>query len=234
MRRPAVLLVTTALAATAALAACSSADGSQTTQGTAQETTGTASGTSASATASNTTTGTPSKTSTGSPTKTTPTTKATSTALPQATTLPTAYTDVRKSVKDAELGQTVTVNKIARNLPWPKGYSASAEAYELVGVEMTWTPSTDYTMPIRQQDFVVTSGTATKNKHDTLIDGTLRATVWSLLPAEVSTGNPVTGWMVFRVDPRGAKTLGLDYTRPAAEAGSTDFASKTVSIPLVG
>lgn len=223
MRRPAVLLVTTALAASAALAACTSSDGSQTTQGTA----GTASGpsTSTSATASRTTT---------APPKTTTSAKATATALPQATTLPTAYTDVKKSVKDSDLGQTVTVNKIARNLPWPKGYSASAEAYELVGVEMTWTPSTDYTMPIRQQDFVVTSGTATKNKHDTLIDGTLRATVWSLLPAEVSTGNPVTGWMVFRVDPRGTKTLGLDYTRPAAGVGSTDFPSKTVSIPLVG
>lgn len=150
--------------------------------------------------------------------------------------LPTAFTDVNQTVKDPDLGQTVTVKRIARDLPWPAGYKASAAAYELVAVEMTWTPSTTYTIPITPRDFAVTSGGPTPNLPDTVVDETLKAGGWALLPGEVRTGNAATGWLVFKVDPRGAATLGLDYTRPASDVQGTsaDFAAKTFSVKLVG
>ena len=92
------------------------------------------------------------ETSTSSTTTATPTT-STATGGSTPTAVPTTFTDVNQTINDPDLKYSITVKKIARALPWPAGYRASAQAYELVGVEMTWTPSKDYTIPIRKQDF---------------------------------------------------------------------------------
>ncbi len=155
---------------------------------------------------------------------------------PVATALPTALTDVNQSINDPDLSQSVAVSRIARQLPWPAGYSASAQAYELVAVEMTWTPSKTYTIPISQQDFTINTGGALPNTPDNLVDGVLKAGGWALLPGSVSTGDAVSGWMVFKVDPKAAPKLVLDYTRPASmvSESSQTFSGRTFSITLVG
>ncbi len=150
--------------------------------------------------------------------------------------LPTVFTDVNQSISDPELGQSIAVRRIARQLPWPAGYNASAQAYELVAVEMTWTPSKTYTIPVSKQDFTVNTGTALANTPDNLVDGALTAGGWTLLPDSVSTGDAVTGWMVFKVDPRAAPKLVLDYKRPAStvSGGSQTFTDRAFSVSLVG
>ncbi len=94
-----------------------------------------------------------------SSTTTSATTSAPTSASPTAadvpTAIPTTFADVNQTITDPDLKDSITVKRVARAMPWPAGYKASAQAYELVGVEMTWTPSKDYTIPIRWQDFAI-------------------------------------------------------------------------------
>ncbi len=175
-------------------------------------------------------------TTTPDPTTTPSGTTASSPSTAAATALPTAFTDVNQTIIDPELGQSTAVRRIARQLPWPAGYNASAQAYELVAVEMTWTPSKTYTIPVSKQDFTINTGSTLANAPDNLVDGALTTGGWALLPDSVSTGDAVTGWMVFKVDPRAAPKLVLDYKRPASKVSgsSQTFAERTFSITLEG
>jgi hypothetical protein len=174
--------------------------------------------------------------STASTSGTAPSTSTTATADPAPTAVPTAFTDINQTIDDGDLKDAVTVKRIARQLPWPVGYKASAQAYELVAVEMTWTPSKSFTIPIRRQDFSINTGSQFPNQPDTVADATLKAATWNLLPDQVATGDAVTGWVVFKVDPRNTPSMALDYARPATQVsgGGTSFPAKTFSIRLVG
>ena len=162
------------------------------------------------------------------------TTSATAEALPTA--FPTEFVALNQTINDPDLKDSIAVKRLARNLPWPAGYKASAQAYELVGVEMTWTPSKDYTIPIRKQDFAINTGSQFPNTVEPLVNDAAKAAGWALLPDQIDKGDPVTGWLIFKVDPRNAPKLTLDYTRPAVQvSGSrTSFPAKTFSVPLVG
>jgi len=175
------------------------------------------------------------ETSTSSTTTATPTT-STASAASTPTAVPTTFTDVNQTINDPDLKYSITVKKIARSLPWPAGYRASAQAYELVGVEMTWTPSKDYTIPIRKQDFSINTGSQFPNTVDPIVNETVKAAGWTLLPDQVDKGDAVTGWLVFKVDPRDAPKMVLDYMRPAVQvSGSrTSFPAKTFSVGMVG
>jgi hypothetical protein len=181
--------------------------------------------------------GTASDTSATSATSAAPTTSATAGAPPTdvATAFPTTFLDVNQTINDPDLKDSITVKRLARALPWPAGYKASAEAYELVGVEMTWTPSKDYTIPIRKQDFAVNTGSQFANTVEPLVNDAAKAAGWALLPDQVDKGDPVTGWLIFKVDPKNPPKMVLDYTRPAVQiSGSrTSFPAKTFSAGLV-
>jgi hypothetical protein len=170
-----------------------------------------------------------------STTTATPTT-STAAAADVPTAFPTSFTDVNKTINDSDLKESITVKKVARLLPWPAGYKASAQAYELVGVEMTWTPSKDYTIPIRKQDFAINTGSQFPNTPDPIVNDAAKAAGWTLLPDQIDKGDAVTGWLIFKVDPRNAPKMTLEYKRPAVQvSGSrTSFQNKTFPVPLVG
>ena len=177
----------------------------------------------------------PETSSSSSTTTPTPTTSsATATDIPTA--IPTEFTAVNQTINDADLKYSITVKRISRSLPWPAGYRASAQAYELVGVEMTWTPSKDYTIPIRWQDFAIGTDSQFPNVPDGIVNGAVKDAGWALLPDQVDKGDAVTGWLIFKVDPRNAPKMVLNYTRPAAQvSGSrTSFPAKTFTVGLVG
>jgi hypothetical protein len=173
----------------------------------------------------------------GSSTATTaaPTT-STATAADVPTAFPTSYTDVNQTINDSDLKESITVKRLARQLPWPAGYKASAQAYELVALEMTWTPSKDYTIPIRKQDLAITTGSQFPNTPDPIVNDAAKAAGWTLLPDQIDKGDAVTGWLVFKVDPRNAPKMTLEYKRPAVQvSGSrTSFPAKTFTVGLVG
>ncbi len=214
------------------LAGCTSTDG-------AAGTTGAATGTLSTAPTGSDTAGSTTSTGTASTAPSTATSggaSATTSAEATPTALPTAFTDVNKTIDDGDLKESITVKRIARQLPWPAGYKASAQAYELVAVEMTWTPSKSYTIPIRKQDFDISTGSQFPNRADPVVNDALTAAGWGLLPDQVASGDPVSGWVVFKVDPRNAPSLVLDYVRPATQVsgGGTAFPTKTFTVQLVG
>lgn len=220
-----------AAAAVILLAACSSSGGSATPEASSSSTAGPAV-TAPDATGSSSSQ-TPAATAPSSSTSSQPS----ATADPVPTALPTAFADVNQTITDSDLKDTITVTRIARELPWPAGYKASAQAYELIAVEMKWTPSTDYTIPIRKQDFTITTNTQFPNRPDPLVDDMLRAAGWVLLPDSVDKGDPVTGVVVFKIDPRKAPKLVLNYTRPAVQVtsgGSGSFPAKTFNVTIAG
>jgi len=175
-----------------------------------------------------------STTPTATPTATPSTSPATATDLPTA--FPSTFTDVNQTINDSDLKESITVKRVARQLPWPAGYKASAQAYELVALEMTWTPSKDYTIPIRKQDLAINTGSQFPNAPDPIVNDAAKAAGWTLLPDQIDKGDPVSGWLIFKVDPRNAPTMTLAYNRPAVQvSGSrTSFPAKTFTVGLVG
>lgn len=161
---------------------------------------------------------------------------ATPAPSPSTRPFPTNYVSVDKTITDTGLGHQVTVSRILRALPWPDGYTASSEAYELVAVELTLTASTTFKAPLRAQDLSVTTGSAYPGRPDTIDNAMLRAANLALLPAQVETDKSAKGWIVFRVDPRNAPKLTLTYTRPASKVTDTGqvFGSKVFTTDLVG
>lgn len=202
------------------------------------ELTATDGGTVAPATAAGTTSG--STTGSGKPTtgSTTATPKpTTSTPKPAPTTpFPTRYITVGRTITDTGLGHRIVVSRILRTLPWPAGYQATSQAFELVAVELTFTPSTTYTAPLRVRDLSITTSSKLPSRPDTIDNAMLRTAKLPLLPAEVASGKSAKGWVVFRVDPKGAPKMTLTYTRPASEVTDTGqvFTSKVFTTDLVG
>lgn len=223
-----------AWSALAFLAACTTAPAPAPSSSSASPTTTVTATASDSATAS----GSASATDTSATaTATTGTATGTGSLTPSSTvTLPTAFIPVNQVIKDPDLGHEITVNRIVRGLPWPDGYAGSSAAYELVGVEMTWTPGITYTAAIRQIDFAIATGSQFPNRPDPLENATLQAAGWPLLPPEMPNGQNGTGWLVFKVDPKDSSSMRLDYTRPASRVTDTNqtFPKKVFSVQLVG
>jgi hypothetical protein len=70
---------------------------------------------------------------------------------------------------------------------------------------------------------------------DPIVDDAVKAAGWVLLPDQVDKGDAVTGWLIFKVDPRIAPKMVLDYARPAVQVSgsSTQFPAKTFTVGLV-
>ncbi len=166
----------------------------------------------------------------------TDTTGAPGSATTAVVPLPTDFVTVGAAVRDPELGHEIAVTRIARSLAWPPGHRGQELAFELVGVEMRWTTGAAYTAPLRAGDFSIATTAAFPNRPERMLDPTFVAAGWPVLPEVVPNGQSVTGWMVFLVDPKGASSLRLDYTRPAmrvTNAGGVTFPKKVFSIQLV-
>ena len=155
---------------------------------------------------------------------------------PSQSALPTTDIPIDQGIKDPDMGHQIQVIKIVRNLPWPAGYKASAEAYELIAVEMKWTPGTTYTAPIRLQDFAIDTGSQFPNRAVDIVNPALQAAGWPLLPGEVPNGQSAQGYAVFKVDPKDAAKMALTYERPKSQVTDSGkvFPSKTFTVPLVG
>ncbi len=150
--------------------------------------------------------------------------------------LPTEFVTIDKSIKDTTLGHTITVTKLARNVSWPQGQRAQAAAFELVMIEMKWKAGTTYSAPIRTVDFALITGSTYPNRPDATLDPALVAAGWTKLPESLVAGQETTGWMVFKVDPKNAPTMRLEYTRPALKVldANKTLAKKVFPLTLVG
>ena len=203
-----------------------------------QSATSTDTGTANTASTTNTANSAATATGPGTPTSTAPAPTATAAPAPPALAgaLPTEFTQVGQVIKDDALGHEIAVLRMARGLPWPTGSTGQSAAFELLALEMRWTPGTKYTASLREVDVALITGSQFPNRPDPLIDEQLAAAGWALLPAEVAAGQTATGWLVFKVDPKAATSIRLDYTRPeiAVKDTKTRFPKKVFSLQLVG
>ncbi len=139
------------------------------------------------------------------------------------------------TITDSGLGHKITADKVLRGLPWPAGYDETAKAYELVAVEMTWTPSTTYTAPLRKQDFSIRTGDQFPSRPIDLLDSAMARTSFPSSARSRAAGRRPAG-SCSRSSRRRAGNLTLVFTRPkAAVSGSTQvFDSKVFSAVLLG
>lgn len=161
---------------------------------------------------------------------------------PESVPLPTSFLTVEKAVRDPDTGAEIAVTKVARQLAWPPGNQAQQTAFELVGVEVRLTPSNQLTAPLRAADIAIATTSPYPNRPDPILDQTLTAAGWTVLPTSITAAQlpagqtSITGWLVFKIEPKDAPALRLDYTRPAmkvTDSGQT-LAKQVFSIPLVG
>lgn len=142
----------------------------------------------------------------------------------------------KKVINVGVLGHKITATKVQRNWPWPAGYEATAGAFELIAIELTVEPGTTYTATVNRDQFSLLSATKVQNLPDTLIDGALKKKGYKLLPKKVANGKKATGWIVFKVEPRGTGKLTLRYDRPKSLVTTTDdtIPAKVYTLPLIG
>ncbi len=156
-----------------------------------------------------------------------------SATTPTAPAGPTATVAVRASITDPALGHVITVRQVQRGWAWPQGDTVAAGLFELVAVQMTWQAGTAYTASLSPDMFTLGSGARLPNLVDPVIDATLVAESMPILPATLPYGKSATGWLVFKIEPIGAKALSLIYTRPTTVvSGGETIPAKTFTVPL--
>ncbi len=146
---------------------------------------------------------------------------------PNLAQLPTEFLTVEKSISDPDLGHQITVTKMARAMSWPPSSGGQEQAFELVGLELRWTPTPRYTAALRTIDFTIATTSQFPNRPDKVLDPSLYAAGWLGLPDQLTAAQlppgqtSITGWLIFKVDPKNASTLRLDYTRPPTRVTDT-------------
>ena len=132
---------------------------------------------------------------------------------------PTTFTDVNQTITDPDLKDSITVKRLARALPWPAGYKASAQAYELVGARDDLDAVQGLHDPDPQAGLRDQHRQPVPQHAGPIVNEAMKAAGLALLPDQVDKGDPVTGWLVFKVDPRNAPEVdpGLHAPRGAGQ-----------------
>lgn len=145
---------------------------------------------------------------TEAPTSTTPTAPPTKTETKLSTT-----------IKDPDLGHEIQPLRIVRNVPWPDGSPVSAEAFELVGVEMRLKAGSRYTADLAPWMITLTTPgsqwvqPAPGNEFGTLLGQPL---------AGVGRGATSTGWVYYKVNRADESTpVTMTFHRPAYYVSTT-------------
>lgn len=167
-------------------------------------------------------------------TQSTPSTSAASgTANPTTTATPApSQTNraVKVSVKDAQLGHTVKVLEIARNVRWPGGAPVGKATYEIVGVKVAVTAGTRYSATVEPKMFTLKAGTQTAPATSEFGKELGR-------PLTVAKrGETKTGWLFFKVTRGSTGPLTLVLARPAYKVSTTgkSFPAKQFSVKIGG
>ena len=160
--------------------------------------------------------GTTPATSTDATSETTTTTTATSPAVP-------SYKTIKAVIKDPDLGHTITVTRIARNLAWPEGNPVGSEQFEIIGVRMTLDAGSRYSAALAPS---MLSLVAADPKQDVAPTTEFQAR-WKAAPLKPAPRDKTTsGWVFFKVDRGTSTALKLAYHRPAYQVSTTDKSIK--------
>ena len=178
-----------------------------------------------------------------SPVSTSPSASSTASTASTASTTPTTPTQVTPPVdravstaitatmKDPDLGHTITVNRIVRRFSWPAGQPVGAKQFEIVGVLVTLTAGSRYSASISPSMLSLVAASPAQ----TVAPTSEFANRWGATPLKAASRSQRTGgWIFFKVNRGTTSALSLAFNRPPYTVSTTGkkLPPKTFSVTL--
>ncbi|NUQ31896.1 MAG: hypothetical protein HOP99_03600 [Dermatophilaceae bacterium] len=135
------------------------------------------------------------------------------------------------TLKDPELGHTITARRLVRNLSWPSGQPVGAKQFEIVGVWVTLKAGSRYSASVDPSMLSLVAASPAQTVVPTS-EFTKRWGATVLKPAKRSQSTG--GWVFFKVDRGTTSSLKLAFNRPAYQVSTTDrkLPAKTFTVVL--
>lgn len=153
-------------------------------------------------------------------------TPTTATPAPSQTNRP-----LKLSVEDKQLGHTVNVQQIARNVRWPGGAPVGKATFEIVGVKVSVTAGSRYSATVEPKMFTLQAGKS-ETAPATSEFGKKLGTPLTV----AKRGETKQGWLFFKITRGTSGPLTLILTRPAYKISTTgkSFPAKNFSVKIDG
>ncbi len=140
-------------------------------------------------------------------------------------------TAVTATIKDPDLGHTITARRVVRHFSWPSGQPVGAKQFEIVGVWVTLKAGTRYSASVDPSMLSLIAA----NPKQTVVPTTEFARRWGATPLKTAKRAQRTGgWVFFKVDRGTTSALSLAFNRPAYQVSTTDknIGAKTFTVVL--
>ncbi|MGO4596425.1 hypothetical protein [Terrabacter sp. 2RAF25] len=125
---------------------------------------------------------------------------------------------ITATLKDPELGHTITARRLVRNLSWPSGQPVGAKQFEIVGVWVNLKAGSRYSASIDSSMLALVAASPAQSVVPTS-EFTKRWGATVLKPAKRS--QTTAGWVFFKVDRGTTSSLKLGFNRPAYQVSTT-------------
>lgn len=125
---------------------------------------------------------------------------------------------ITATLKDPELGHTITARRLVRNLSWPSGQPVGAKQFEIVGVWVTLKAGSRYSASVDSSMLSLVAASPAQSVVPTS-EFTKRWGATVLKPAKRS--QTTAGWVFFKVDRGTTSALKLGFNRPAYQVSTT-------------
>jgi hypothetical protein len=135
------------------------------------------------------------------------------------------------TLKDPDLGHTITARRLVRNLSWPSGQPVGAKQFEIVGVWVTAKAGSRYSASIDPSLLSLVAASPAQSVVPTS-EFTKR---WGATVLKPATRSKTTGgWVFFKVDRGTTSALKLGFNRPAYQVSTTGkkLPAKTFTVVL--
>ncbi|GAA2467001.1 hypothetical protein [Terrabacter carboxydivorans] len=159
------------------------------------------------------------------------TTSATSTGTDTVPVDKPVSTAINATIKDPDLGHTITASRIVRHFSWPSEQPVGAKSFEIVGVWVTFSAGSRYSASL-DPSMLSLVATDPSQKVGPTTEFSKR---WGATPLKTAKRAQRTGgWVFFKVNRGTSNALSLAFNRPAYQVSTTDknIGAKTFTVVL--
>lgn len=143
----------------------------------------------------------------------------------------TVSTAINATIKDPDLGHTITATRIVRHFSWPSQQPVGAKSFEIVGVWVNFSAGSRYSASLDPSMLSLVATSPSQN----VVPTTEFANRWGATPLKAAKRAQTTGgWVFFKVNRGTTNALSLAFNRPAYQVSTTDknIGAKTFSVVL--
>ncbi|GAA2745040.1 hypothetical protein GCM10009868_25050 [Terrabacter aerolatus] len=140
-------------------------------------------------------------------------------------------TAITATIKDPDLGHTITASRIVRHFSWPSEQPVGARSFEIVGVWVTFSAGSRYSASIDPSMLSLVAADPSQK----VVPTTEFAKRWGATPLKAAKRAQRTGgWVFFKVNRGTTNALSLAFNRPAYQVSTTDknIGAKTFTVVL--